>query len=341
MSDSVFLSRRYMAVSVATVVAVAVTWWQCSRATRYYTDEGVVWTTGYHVVYEAHAPLGDSIQAVFAACDASASAYSPVSLLTRLNDNTTDSVDDIITRLHECAVAVNASSDGLYDPTVRPLVRLWGFGDDGAAVSPTREVLDSVLDFVGLDKTSIVNGRLLKADPRVQLDFSSIAKGLACDMVANMLSRNGVRNYMVEIGGEVVCAGTSNHGTPWRVSIDAPVVSDSVRHVSLVNVVASGHAVATSGNYRQWRDDGTRRVSHIINPVTGDAVVGDLVSVTVIADDCMTADAWSTACMAMGDERVRRDFVGHGSLGVMTVKVDSLGRFVAWSNSRFADLVEQ
>ena len=305
MSKSVIFSRRYAAVLVATVIALALTCWRCSHRTRYYEDSGVVWTTMYHITYEASAPLTDSIQAVLDAVDRSASAYAPASLLSRLNTNATDTVDAIIERLQACAEQVHSASDGLYDPTVRPLVRLWGFGDDGLPHA-TRAQVDSVLQFVGLGKVRIAGGRLVKADPRVQLDYSSIAKGLACDLIGEMLARNGAENYIVEIGGEVASAGVNRQGQPWVVSIDAPLVSDTVVHESLIKVRAGGGGIATSGNYRRWRaQDANSRISHIINPVTGDASVGDLVSATVIAGDCMTADAWSTACMAMGAERVQ------------------------------------
>lgn len=339
---SVFKSRYYWAVVLAALIAAAAMW--CRRqAPRFLVDEGVVWTTSYHITYEAQRPFTDSIQAVLAAVDRSASAFNANSLLTAINDNATDTVDGIVARLTRCAVDVNSGSEGAYDPTVKPLVALWGFGRDSVAEPPSRAALDSVLAFVGMDKIHLVDGRLVKDDSRVQLDFSSIAKGLACDMVAEMFKRNGVENFVVEIGGEVVCSGRNRQGKPWRVSVDDPAAvtqTNEAQHQPMLAVEVSGLAVATSGNYRKWKQNGAKRVSHIIDPKTGSADVADLVSVTVVARDCMTADAWATACMAMGEQRVKRLLVTNTDLGVMTVTVDSLDRKVIWSNQAFADMVK-
>ncbi|MBQ9466053.1 MAG: FAD:protein FMN transferase [Muribaculaceae bacterium] len=337
---SVFKSRYYWAVVVAAIIAAVAMW--CRRgAPRYLLDEGVVWTTSYHITYQAAHPLSDSIQAVLDAVDRSASMFNKNSLLTAINANATDSVDDIVARLMDCAARVNSKSGGAYDPTVKPLVALWGFGRDSVNAVPSRDAIDSVLAFVGMDKIELKNGHIVKSDPRGQLDFSSIAKGLACDMVADMLRRNGVENYVVEIGGEVVSRGVNPNGKPWTVSIDDPVTSTVSQsdHTPLLVVEAAGLAVATSGNYRRWRQDGSRRVSHIIDPATGNAAVSDLVSVTIIARDCMTADAWATACMAMGAERTQTLLKDVPNPAVMTVTLDSLDRRVLWSNAAFAALL--
>lgn len=326
-----------MLLSAVVVMQLTVS---CKQNKQYFTNQGVVWTTEYHIKYEATADLSDSIQQVFKAIDESASAFNKQSRISALNDNETDESDAFIVKLYNKAVEVNRASDGLYDPTVMPLVNAWGFGYKSGDM-PTQEQIDSILRFVGLEHTSLTSNKIVKDDPRVQFDFSSIAKGLACDEVAAMFERNGVENYMVEIGGELVACGVNQAGQPWHVSIDMPESDggDGAQHTSALVITLDGQAVATSGNYRKYKESGGKKLSHIVNPKTGGSETSNLLSVSIVAPDCMTADAWATACMAMGEDKTQAMMQGNDKLGVMTISVNKDGDFVIWSNKRFADLV--
>ena len=325
-----------MSLAVVTALAAA----SCMQQKQYILNEGVVWTTEYHIKYEATADLHDSIQQLFNAVDESASAFNKQSLITAINENKTDVADAFFVKLYTKAVEVNRASDGLYDPTVMPLVNAWGFGFKSGEM-PTHEQIDSILRFVGLEHTSLTGNKIVKDDPRVQFDFSSIAKGMECDEVAAMLERNGVENFMVEIGGEVVAHGNNPNGQPWHVSIDMPEPdgSDGAQHTSALVITLDGQAVATSGNYRKYKESGGKKLSHIVNPKTGGSETSNLLSVSIVAPDCMTADAWATACMAMGEDKTQTMMQGNDKLGVMTISVNKDGDFVIWSNKRFADLV--
>ena len=157
-----------------------------------------------------------------------------------------------------------------------------------------------------------------------------------------MFTRNGVRNFLVEIGGEVLASGVNSAGKPWHVSVDLPVAdSAATAHGAAVVLALDSCAVATSGNYRKWHEHDGRRVSHLVDPRTGQATVSALLSVTVIASDCMTADAWATACMVMGEQRVKAAMERRHDLGVMTISTDDNGNYVVWSNARFAENVVQ
>ena len=215
----------------------------------------------------------------------------------------------------------------------------------GLRVRP-RAQIDSILTFVGMDKIALHGDTLVKSDPRVMLDFSSIAKGMACDEIGRMLVRNGARNWLVEIGGEVMASGVNKRGTPWQVSVDMPTDDDDpdgkVSHESALTLALDSGAVATSGNYRKWRDEGGGKLSHIIDPHTGDSHTGTLLSVTVIAHDCMTADAWATACMVMGENEVKKVMQKRQDLGVMTISADTVsGYLIVWSNAPFAEKINQ
>lgn len=334
------MTKRYAFILLALALAIVMMFVSRGRQ-RYFSAEGVVWTTEYHITYEAAHDLGDSIQLIFNNIDMSVSPYNRASLITSLNENTSRRVDPYIKRLLQASLDVWLESGGAFDPTVMPLVNAWGFGYKSGKM-PTRHQLDSILTFVGLDKLSLFGDTLVKNDPRLMLDFSSIAKGMACDEIGRMLTRNGVRNWLVEIGGEVVARGVNQRGTTWQVSVDMPESeTDKVSHESAMTLALDSAAVATSGNYRKWREQGGKRVSHIIDPRTGDSRVGTLLSVTVVASDCMTADAWATACMVMGADEVKRVMGRRSDLGVMTIEADTVGgNLIVWSNAPFAALVK-
>ena len=327
-------------VLLALVVAVVMFFVSRDRK-RYFTHEGVVWTTEYHITYEAARDLSDSIQLILGNLDMSVSPYNKASLISAINENKTTRIDAHLRCLLAASREVWQQSGGAFDPTVMPLVNAWGFGNK-TGTPPSRAQLDSILTFIGLDKVSLQGDSLIKQDPRVMLDFSSIAKGYACDEIGRMLARNGAANWLVEIGGEVMASGMNSHGQPWHVSVDMPSNEDdgNASHESVLTLTLDSGAVATSGNYRKWRVEQGKKLSHIVDPHTGDSHAGTLLSVTVIAPDCMTADAWATACMVMGEEKVKNMMGQRSDLGVMTISADTVGgSLVVWSNKAFAERI--
>ena len=334
------MNRRYAIVLIALAIAIVMMF--CARdRQRFFSHEGVVWTTDYHITYEASRDLGDSIQLILGNLDMSVSPYNKASLITAINENNINRVDAYIKRLIDASRTINIESGGAFDPTVMPLVNAWGFGYKNGAL-PTRPQLDSILQFVGMDKIALHGDTIVKQDQRTMLDFSSIAKGMACDEIGRMLARNGAVNWLVEIGGEVMASGVNSRGTTWQVSVDMPTDEDStVSHESALTLAIDSAAVATSGNYRKWRNEGGNKLSHIIDPHTGDSRAGTLLSVTVIAHDCMTADAWATACMVMGENNVKKMMQNRGDLGVLTIAADTTsGALIVWSNAAFAARVQ-
>ena len=333
--------RRYAAIVIALVVLA--TAMLCSRdRKRYFSHEGVVWTTDYHITYEANRDLNDSIQLILGNLDMSVSPYNKASLISAINENNTSLVDAYLRLLIDASRTVNRESGGAFDPTVMPLVNAWGFGYK-SGTPPTKAQFDSILQFIGMDKVTLRGDTLVKQDPRVMLDFSSIAKGLACDEIGRMLARNGAVNWLVEIGGEVAASGVNKRGTPWNVSVDMPTSEQQgqTAHESALTLALDSGAVATSGNYRKWREEGGTKISHIIDPRTGDSRAGTLLSVTVVARDCMTADAWATACMVMGENEVKNMMQRRTDLGVMTINADTLtGNLIVWSNAPFANRIQ-
>ncbi len=275
----------------------------CTRPSVYRNDSGRVFGTYYKVVYFANNDLHDGIVASMQRVNASLSTFDSTSIIARINRNdTTVVVDSLFALLFEKGQFIAAQTSGAFDITVAPLVNAWGFGFDPQKQFDEAKI-DSIKQFVGFDKIALVEGRLQKADSRVQLDASAIAKGLGCDVVAHYLQSQGVENFLVDIGGEMVVKGKNPQGGPWRVGIQQPkedsiLVSNDVAAI----VKASDVGIATSGNYRQFYYQGDKKISHTIDPRVGQPCHHNLLSVTVIAPDAMQADAYATAFMVLGDK---------------------------------------
>jgi len=202
------------------------------------------------------------------------------------------------------AVSVYHQSGGYFDITVAPLLDAWGFGREEATASTPPENLPDLLAHLGSDKLNLDRSKqtLSRSDQRVIINLNAIAKGHVVDRIGALLETTGSRDYLVEIGGEILCRGRNSQGKPWRIGIDAPVDS-SLPGEALKTVVALGdQAMATSGDYRQFRMVNGKRLSHTMNPRTGRPVSHNLASVTVIASHCMLADAYATALHVMGFE---------------------------------------
>lgn len=332
--------KRYISVVLfLAIFIVGLYMWKSDK--RYYMLSGVVWTTDYHITYESDKSLDDSVQAVLSRIDMSASKYNKSSLLSRLNTSKSVKVDDILRRLYEKSAEVNKVTSGAFDPTVSPLANVWGFGLK-TDVKPDNMVIDSIREFVGFEKTRLENGEIVKNDIRTAFDFNSIAKGLACDEVGRMLQRNGVENYIIEIGGEIVANGHSERGGKWRVSVDRPIESaDTVIHQSAFVVELNAGGVATSGNYRNFKILDGKKVTHIINPKTGYPEMTDLLSVTIIAEDCMTADAYATACMVLGTEKCKQIFENNSEIAVSLSFLNENGDIEQWENAPFKKYIAE
>lgn len=198
-----------------------------------------------------------------------------------------------------CALKVNEESAGAYDITVGPIVNAYGFGPKGRQIPPAAETLEQLRRHVGRGKLHFdpVAPSLRKTDPAVVVDLNSIAPGFAVDLIARGLESRGVTDYMIEIGGEVRAKGSRGNGEPWRVGIEKPVENErSVQQVLPLN----GLALATSGDYRDYYDEGGVRISHTIDARTGRPVVHNLASVSVLHPECMWADAYATAILVLG-----------------------------------------
>lgn len=269
----------------------------CSQGSGYHKEVGMIWNTVYHVVYKGDPALSDSILPVLNEVGASLSVFDKSSLVSKLNLSESVEADRHLIIVYDEAKKISEMSQGKFDPTVSPLIDAWGFG---IGHSPTIDTLavDSLLTFVGIEKTRREGNRIVKDDSRTRFNFSAIAKGYGCDAVGEMFRRNGVTDYMVEIGGELALSGKSPSGGKWRIAIDSPQESSMPGESTAKIIELTDCGVATSGNYRNFREEGGVKTAHTISPKTGRPIIGEILSATVIAPTCMEADAIATACMA-------------------------------------------
>lgn len=299
----------------------------------YIKMEGMVWNTVYHVTFRGDASLKDSIIKTLDDVSSTFNIFDDSSLVSRINRQDSTPVNDDFIKVYAMSIKINRLSGGAFDPTIGPLIKAWGFGKGHTPDSDTLRI-DSLIQFCGIDKTHISHDALIKDDIRTQFNFSAIAKGYGCDRIGEVLKEAGVSDWLVEIGGEIAAAGKSPSGEDWKISVDKPIFNnDSVIHDSQTIIAFTDMGMATSGNYRNFRNDGAISYGHTISPVTGRPIQTDIISATVLAPSSMIADALATAFMAMGSEPAI-EINARLHLPVMLVLADS----TIWASEQFRNL---
>ena len=296
----------------------------------YQHDSGYIFGTIYNITYQNDKDLNAEIVAKLNKVDASMSAFNKQSVVSRINRNETVTVDPMFEEVFRLAEDVSKETGGAFDITVAPLVNAWGFGFKNG-VKPTRHAIDSIRSLVGYQKVSLKNGQIRKADPRVMLDFSAIAKGYGSDVVARFLRQQGINNFMVEIGGEVITSGINDKRLPWRIGVTKPTDDSLSVNQELQTVLnLTDKAMATSGNYRKFYYKNGKKYAHTIDPKTGYPVQHNILSATVIARDCATADAYATSFMVLGLDGARNILDRHPELMAYLIYSDARGHNAVW-----------
>lgn len=309
------MNRKVLFVSLAAIVLLCIALMRnpvsstTGNASNYTTLEGTVFHTIYHIKYNSPKNLNQDLQRLFAEFDGSLSMFNDTSIITRMNRcDTTVRANRYVETVLRKGFEVSERTDGAFDMTVAPLVNLWGFGFKHSD-NVTAEAVDSILQFVGYKSVELTpDGRLIKQDPRTILDASSIAKGYMCDVVGEYLTSLGITDYMVEIGGEITLSGHNPKGQLWSVAINTPQDEDPSQEQQAASGIQdimslTNCGIATSGNYRNFYEKDGKRYAHTIDPHSGHPIQQDILSSTVIASDCMTADAYATAFMVLGSEK--------------------------------------
>lgn len=272
--------------------------------------------------------------------DFSLSLYNDSSILSKINRNEDAVPDSFFTEVYRKSVIISEMTGGAFDVTVGPLVKAWGFGPD-AHKSFTENKRDSLMQLIGMSKVSLVNGKLVKSDPRMSLDFNAIAQGYSVDVICRFFDGMGIRNYLVEIGGEVRAKGTKA-GKLWRIGIDKPEDNNDIPGKTLQAIIKiSNKALATSGNYRKFYIEDGVKYSHEIDPKTGHPVKNTLLSASIIADDCSTADGVATACMVFGKDRTIEFLKIHPEIEAYLIYSDNNGNFITWTSEKLKSNISE
>lgn len=299
-----------------------------NRPADYRTAGGLIFGTVYKITYQHDADLKEEIEAELRRFDGSLSPFNDTATITRVNLNEDFIPDTLFTRVFRRSMEISRETDGAFDITVAPLANAWGFGFKKGAF-PDSAMIDSLLQFTGYDKVSLsAEGKVMKQDPRILLSCSAVAKGYAVDVIAQLLERKGVRNFMVDIGGEMVMRGENPQRGLWRIGINKPVDDSLAVNQELQTVLQlTDVGIATSGNYRNYYYKDGKKYAHTIDPRTGYPVQHNILSATVIAPDCMSADAYATAFMVMGLKEAERFADAHPDIEACFIYTDENGEY--------------
>ena len=242
------------------------------------------------------------IDSIFSAVDNSVSLWNDNSIITKVNRNDSVTLDAIFIDNFNIAQQASALSDGYFDATISPLVAAWGFSyKNGDSITP--QLVDSLKQLVNYQNISIEDGKITKADPAMTLDFNAIAQGYTSDLVAAFLDTKGIENYLVDTGGEIIGKGCKPNGDPWIVGIEKPAANWDSERVVQTRIALRDKGLVTSGSTRKYVERNGKRYSHCIDPKTGYPVEHSVLSVTVLADNSVWADALASICMVMGMEQ--------------------------------------
>lgn len=297
----------------------------------YQHNEGMIFGTFYSVTYQHDRDLQKEIEAELQRVDNSLSPFNKNSVITAINENRKVTPDEMFITVFDLAKQISKDTDGAFDITVAPLVNAWGFGFKNDC-PPTDAVVDSLRQIIGYEKVSLIGKTIKKDDKRIMLDCSAIAKGYGSDVVARLLQREGVKNFMVEIGGEIVTKGINPKRLPWRIAVEKPVddtlaLKDEVQTVLNVTDIA----MATSGNYRNFYYKDGKKYAHTIDPKTGRPVQHNILSATVLCKECARADAYATSFMVMGLEKAKELLARHSDLKAYII-YDDHGKYGVWKS---------
>ncbi len=280
-------------------------------AITYYEQEGKNYQSG--------------IDSLLKSFDQSASLWVPSSVISRINNNDTSiKTDSAFRELFRLSKEVYQQTGGAFDPTVGPLVNAWGFGfTDSMHID--QHVIDSLLPLIGFNKVKLSGNKIIKEDPRIHFDFDAIAQGYAVDLVGKYLESKNITNYLIDIGGEILGKGKKPDGELWKVGIERP--KDNAAYGEGLKAILHLHdmALSTSGSYRKFYIKNGVRYSHTIDPKTGYPVQHTLLSVSVLANDCVTADAYATAFMVLGVDQSKNFLAEHKGLEAYFIFSDTAG----------------
>jgi len=307
----------------------------------YQHNTGFIFGTVYNITYQSDKNYQQDIEAELKKVDNSLSVFNKSSIISKINRNENVAVDEMFTEVFTLAQKISDETGGAFDITVMPLVNAWGFGFKNDT-QPTDAAIDSMLQIIGYKKVKLAKGKIIKKDKRIMLDCAAIAKGYGSDVVARLLRNKGVENFMVEIGGEIVTHGINEHRLPWKIGVTKPADDSLNTNQELQTILnVTNKAMATSGNYRNFYYKDGKKYAHTIDPKTGRPVQHNILSATVLTDNCATADAYATSFMVMGLEKAKTILQRRPELMAYFIYSDHKGKNSIWYSHSLKDKIEE
>ena len=297
----------------------------------YQHNKGFIFGTVYNITYQSDKNLEKEIIRELDKVDASLSPFNEKSIISKINRNEEAVVDNYFYDVFNLAMQISEDTNGAFDITVAPIVNAWGFGFKSGS-SPTSQYIDSLKQFIGYKKVRIDKDKhVVKQDERIMLDCSAIAKGYGSEVVARLFNAKGIKNYMIEIGGEIVASGLSDKRLPWKIGITKPSedsLGTSNELQTILNITDC--AMATSGNYRNFYYKNGKRYAHTIDPRTGYPIQHNILSATVIAKSCAQADAYATSFMVLGLDEAKKILERHPQLLAYLIYTNKDNEYEVW-----------
>nr|WP_143031313.1 FAD:protein FMN transferase [Segatella bryantii] len=293
-------------------------------------NTGFIFGTIYNITYQSDDDLQTEIEGELKKVDESLSTFNKTSTISKINQGKDVKVDDMFAEVFSLGENIAKETDGAFDMTVAPMVNTWGFGFK-TGKEPSKAVVDSLRNIVGYQKIKMEKKHIIKQNPNTMLDCSAIAKGFGSDVVAKFLRQKGIKNFMIEIGGEIVTYGLNEKRVPWKIGVTKPV-DDSLNNQQEIQTIlnVTNKAMATSGNYRKYYYKNGKKYAHTIDPKTGYPVQHNILSSTVFADNCATADAYATAFMVTGLDGAKKILAKHPELMAYFIYADQNGKNAVW-----------
>lgn len=309
------------------------------QSTPYQKNAGLIFGTTYSVTYQCGEDLQEEIEAELKKVDDEFSMFNSQSIVARLNNGEQPELSNDFIDVFKLARQISEDTNGAFDITVAPLVNAWGFGFKHEQM-PSKEQVDSLRELISYRYVTLKDKTITMQKPGMMLDFSAIAKGYGVDVVARLLERHDIKNYMVEIGGEITTRGINPERVPWRIGVNKPsedALNENHELQTILNV--TDKSMATSGNYRNFYVKGGKKYAHTIDPKTGYPVQHSLLSATVLTDRCAKADAYATSFMVLGMDGAKKILERHKELMAYLIYTDNKGNLSVWYSPSLKDKI--
>lgn len=338
-----FAMNKLLGFTIFTIILLLFSSCQPAEKHQRFLITGEAQGTSYKIIYYATDMVFTQSQAdsLLDAFDMIASSWEENSIISRINrnDSTVEADADFI-NIFKLSQRISEATDGAFDITVGPLVNAWGFGFRNKTEMDAH-VVDSLLPLVGYKAVKLAGNKIVKDNPAIQIDYNAIAQGYSVDWVAGFLMNKGIKNFLVEIGGEVLAHGSKPGAAQWVVGIEKPAANADAPQILEATVALTNRALATSGNYRKFYEKDGIRFSHTIDPATGYPVQHSLLSATVIADSAAIADGYATAFMVMGLEKSRAFLNAHPEMEGYFIYSDDDGNFKTWATAKLRETINE